>query len=118
LTFDAKDQPPRVAVRARIILLLSEGKSNKDVAEILRVTPKTVARWKNRFLLSLNTKILRWQTDKYRRGRPRISVDVAYRLKRVLLKVEPPNGKRWTYRALAKKVGISEASVRKMITFS
>jgi DNA-binding NarL/FixJ family response regulator len=36
--------------RARILLLAAAGQQNKDIAAMLSMTPKKVARWRQRFL--------------------------------------------------------------------
>ena len=39
-----------LVVRAQIILLAGEGKQNKEIAETLRVSRQTVAKWRGRFV--------------------------------------------------------------------
>ena len=39
-----------LAQRARIILACAEGKSNREIAEQVRVTKQTVGKWRSRFL--------------------------------------------------------------------
>src|SRR5438067_1847416 len=41
---------PALARRARIVLVCAEGHDNHTVARKLRVTPRTVGKWRNRFL--------------------------------------------------------------------
>jgi DNA-binding CsgD family transcriptional regulator len=40
----------RLALRAEIILLAAEGKTNQQIARQLHTTPKTVSLWRRRFL--------------------------------------------------------------------
>ena len=40
----------RLALRAEIILLAAEGKTNLQIARQLHTTPKTVSLWRRRFL--------------------------------------------------------------------
>lgn len=42
---------PRLALRAEIILLAAEGKTNREIAKQLKTTPKTVSLWRRRFFL-------------------------------------------------------------------
>jgi hypothetical protein len=45
----AHTAPHWEVVRARIVLLASEGTSNKEIAERLDTTPQTVCKWRKRF---------------------------------------------------------------------
>lgn len=40
----------RLALRAEIILLAAEGKTNQQIAQQLHTSPKTVSLWRRRFL--------------------------------------------------------------------
>jgi len=40
----------RLALRAQIILLAAEGKTNQQIAQQLHTSPKTVSLWRRRFL--------------------------------------------------------------------
>ena len=55
-------------VRARIVLACAEGRSNKDVADLLTVTPGTVGKWRRRFLRMGMAGL----DDGMRSGRPRM----------------------------------------------
>ena len=44
-----RNLPASVAQRMRIVLLLSEGTSYRDIEEKLGAAPSTVSRWKQRF---------------------------------------------------------------------
>jgi transposase len=57
----------RLLERARIILLASQGKSNKVIAELLQTREATVSKWRNRFILHG----LKGLQDKLRSGKPR-----------------------------------------------
>ena len=41
---------PRLALRARIVLAAASGSRNREIADQLCVSPKTVALWRRRFL--------------------------------------------------------------------
>jgi transposase-like protein len=53
-------------VRARIVLLASEGTSNKEIAKRLYTTPQTVCKWRKRFY----EEGLNGLEDRPRSGRP------------------------------------------------
>jgi len=59
---------PAMRLRARIVLACAEGRSNKDVADLLTVTAGTVGKWRRRFL-RLGMAGL---DDGLRSGRPRM----------------------------------------------
>ena len=42
--------PSRLALRARIVLLAADGKTNQQIAQQLATSPKTVSLWRRRFL--------------------------------------------------------------------
>ena len=41
--------PDRLALRAKIILLAADGRTNQEIASQLRTTPRTVSLWRRRF---------------------------------------------------------------------
>ena len=55
-------------LRARIVLASAEGRSNKEVADLLKVTPGTVGKWRRRFLRMGMAGL----DDGMRSGRPRM----------------------------------------------
>jgi DNA-binding GntR family transcriptional regulator/DNA-binding CsgD family transcriptional regulator len=55
-------------LRSRIVLACAEGQSNKDVADLLAVTPGTVGKWRRRFLRMGMAGL----DDGMRSGRPRM----------------------------------------------
>ncbi|MFI7065497.1 FCD domain-containing protein [Kribbella sp. NPDC050124] len=59
---------PAMRLRARIVLACAEGQSNKDVADLLAVTPGTVGKWRRRFLRMGMAGL----DDGMRSGRPRM----------------------------------------------
>lgn len=97
-------------LRARIILCRSEGMSQEDVAEHLKVSLGCVNKWSQRFeqagLDGLN--------DKSGRGRkPTIALA---KVERVITEAgqAPKCRQRWSTRTLAAEVGISPASVQRI----
>ena len=105
----AADQSnPRLALRARIILLCAEGKQVKDIAEELSERPNTVILWRNRFSergleglknLPRGKNAFRYGND----ARDRILSTI---------KEPPPNGmSRWTGQLLSKELSIPAAVI-------
>jgi transposase len=98
--------------RARIVLLAAEGRQDKQIASAMKITPKKVSRWRNRFL-TLGMAGL--ERDASRPGRTaKITASLARRVVRMTTQQKPPNATHWSTRSMAGAVGISEASVRRI----
>lgn len=97
----------RDALRARIVLLRAEGRSEAEVAASAGVSVNTVSLWSRRFELSG----LKGLVDSPGRGRkPSLPES---KLQQVITKVTqpPPGRQRWSTRSMASAVGISRQSV-------
>jgi transposase len=104
--------PQRVAMRARIVLLANEGSSARQIARRLGISTRTVAVWFQRFGSGGPQALL---SDAPGRGRkPTVTMPARSRLVE-LLATSPPQGQRWTVRTLAAALGISRASVHRML---
>ena len=104
--------PARVVERARIVLLAAEGRQDKQIASAVKITPKKVARWRSRFL-TLGMAGL--ERDASRPGRtPKITASLVRRVVRMTTQQTPANATHWSTRSMARAVGISEASVRRI----
>ena len=44
----SRSLPARVVERARIVLLIAEGQQDKEVAQVMKITPKKASRWRKR----------------------------------------------------------------------
>jgi transposase len=99
---------PHLALRARIILVSSTGKSDLDVAQAVRVHPKTVGMWRRRFVEHRMDGLF----DEPRVGAPRSIDDAAVEEIVVQTLESTPEGcTHWSTRKMAKHAGISFASV-------
>jgi transposase len=97
-----------LALRARIVLGCSAGRSNRAVARSVGVTTQTVGKWRGRFLAQR----LRGLRDQPRSGAPRSISDAL--VEAVLAKTlheRPPDAPRWSSRRLASALGISQRAV-------
>lgn len=103
--------PQRVARRARIVLLLGDGHSARAIARQLGVSTHTVSLWRRRYAAGGPESLLR---DAPGRGRKATVTGYAHARVRALLATPPPDG-RWTVRALAAAIGISRASVHRVL---
>jgi transposase len=104
----------RIVRRARIVLLATEGCSSREIASRLGVSTHTVSLWRRRFQAGGSSALMR---DAPGRGRKvTVTANADSRL-RTLLATPPPAG-RWTVRSLATAMGISRASVHRVLKAS
>ena len=102
--------PKRVVERARIILLAFEGKQNREIAETLGVTRRTVGRWRSRFAAQGIAGI---EKDAPRPGRRRcLPEDLVEEVVRKTTQEKPPKATHWSTRSLAKAMGVIVRTVR------
>ncbi len=98
----------RTAMRAKIILECARGRSNREVADKLRVTTATVGKWRQRFV-ELRLKGL---GDAPRPGQPRrISDDQVEEVVTRTLESRPANATHWSTRSMAKAVGLNQNAI-------
>ena len=108
----ARSLPARVVERSRLILMAAVGKQDKEIAARLRITPKKVARWRDRFLQAGMAGLL---LDAPRPGRkPSISTALIEKVVEKTTQDKPANATHWSTRTMAAAVGISEASIRRI----
>src|ERR1700691_3911028 len=102
----------RVALRSRIVLLAAEGKQHERISEELKISPRMAALWRERFLLRGVEGLLK---DAPRRGRtPSIPAAMVNTVIKKTTQTTPANATHWSTRTMAREVGISEASVRRI----
>ncbi len=99
--------------RCRMILRCAEGLPNKAVAAELGVHEHTVGKWRRRFLKGR----LDGLSDEPRSGRPRTIEDdrVAQVIERTL-NAAPVDTTHWSLRSMAREVGLSHTTVRRIWT--
>ena len=100
-----------MALRARIVLVCSEGAQNQEVAAKLDVCQATVSKWRRRFAIH-RVEGLR---DEPRPGAPR-TVDDA-RIEAVVtatLESVPPDATHWSSRGMAAASGLSVSTVQRV----
>ena len=104
--------PVRVALRSRIILLAADGLQNLQIASELNISVRMAALWRKRFLALGMAGVLR---DAPRPGRtPSISASTVEQVVSKTTQTTPTNATHWSTRMMAREVGISEASVRRI----
>ena len=98
----------RLALRARIVLACSEGRSNTQVAASLNITLPTVGKWRKRFVEDR----LEGLADEPRPGAPRTLEDA--RIEEVItktLKSKPEDATHWSTRSMARTLGLSQTAI-------
>src|SRR5439155_313665 len=103
----------RVAERARIVLLAASGQQDKEIAAVMAMTPKKVSRWRKRYLA---LGVVGLEKDAPRPGRkPTIGTRLTKRVVTMTTRQQPTNATHWSTRTMAAAVGISQASMRRIL---
>jgi transposase len=98
----------RLAQRSRIVLRCAAGLDNDEVAAELGVHAKTVGKWRRRFLV----RRLDGLSDEPRPGVPRTVLDdKVEEIVRRTIEETPPEATHWSTRSMARRVGVSAATV-------
>ncbi|HEX6362917.1 MAG TPA: helix-turn-helix domain-containing protein, partial [Albitalea sp.] len=105
--------PKALALRARIVLSCALGRSNDEVARLFDVAPKTVGKWRARFL----EKRLAGLVDEPRSGAPHKldEAEVARLVTTALTAAAPADHARWSGRALGQRFGVSQSTVSRVL---
>jgi transposase len=108
----AQAAPHRQVLRARVLLMAAEGVANAVIAEEVGVTPVTVRTWRKEFaadgLAGLDT------IRKGRGRKPSISEETVAEIVRLTTTTRPPGATHWSCRTMAKRVGVSAATVQRI----
>lgn len=100
-----------LAMRSRVVLLAAEGLSNTAIAGKLSVTLHTVGKWRKRYLESG----LDGLADEPRPGTARkLSDEDVERVLALTLESTPSDATHWSTRSMAKRVGLSRASIHRI----
>jgi transposase len=108
----AQAAPHRQVLRARVLLMAAEGMANAVIAGEVAVTPVTVRSWRNRFAAD---GLAGMDKIGYGRGRkPSISEETIAEIVRLTTTTAPPVTTHWSCRTMAKRVGVSPATVQRI----
>ena len=100
-----------LALRARMILGCTNGRSNIAVAADLEVSDETVGKWRSRFL----ERRLDGLSDEPRSGRPRAVTDEdVERVITLTLESTPKDATHWSTRSMAQRSGLSHTTVSRI----
>ncbi len=107
-----RSTPARLVLRAKIVLLATKGKQNKDIAWELGVDRSIAGRWRSRFAQHGLAGI---EKDAPRGGRKPTKRNKLVRLIiKKTTKETPSNATHWSTRSLAKKLGASQSMVHRV----
>jgi transposase len=107
-----RSTPARLMQRAKIVLLAAEGKENREIAVELGIMRHTVGRWRSRFARLGLSGI---QRDAPRSGRlPTLSQELVLEIVRKTTQETPADATHWSTRSMAKAVGVSASTVRRV----
>jgi len=100
-----------LAMRSRVVLLAAEGKNNTTIAGQLAVTLQTVGKWRQRYL----DQGLDGLIDEPRPGTSRkLSDRDVERVLALTLESTPADATHWSTRSMAKRTGLSRASIHRI----
>lgn len=107
-----RSTPARLVQRAQIVLLAAEGRQNRDIAAALGTDRLTAGRWRQRFV---RFRIRGIEKDAPRPGRrPRFSQELVQEIVRKTTQDTPADATHWSTRRMAKVMGVSEATIRRI----
>lgn len=100
-----------LSMRARIILVCAEGKTNTVVAEEMGLAKQTVGKWRSRFIGRRLDGLL----DEPRPGGPRTIVDAdVERVVTLTLETTPAEATHWSTRSMAARTGLSQSAISRI----
>jgi len=100
-----------ISTRAQIILHCADGLTDKQVAEQLKVCPRTVGSWRKRFL----SEGLGGLSDAPRAGAPRsISDEDVENVIKLTLESLPRDAPHWSTRSMARQSGMSQTAISRI----
>jgi transposase len=104
--------PARHVERAKIVLLAFEGKQNREIAQILGMTRRTVGRWRSRFAKKGVAGI---KKDAPRPGRRAwLPEQLVEEVVRKTTQEKPANATHWSTRSMAKAMGVSASTISRI----
>lgn len=108
----SRTAPHQQVLRARVLLMAADGEANIRIAEDVGVTPVTVRAWRRRFSEDGLSGL-----DKIRAGRgrkPSIPEETIAEIVRLTTTTTPDGATHWSCRTMAKRVGVSSATVQRI----
>ena len=108
----SRTAPHRDVLRARALLMAADGFANTRIAEEVQISPATVAAWRERFSAE---GLKNFSAVRAGRGRkPSIPSAKVEEIVRLTLRETPPSETHWSCRSMAKRAGVSPATVQRI----
>ena len=104
--------PQQVAQRCRIILAAAKGQQDKDIAKRMEINFKTVALWRQRFCSEGPDSL--WEVAAGRGRKPQFTTDKIDEIIKATLQTRPAGATHWSCRTMAKKHGVSKATINRI----
>src|SRR5258705_2135643 len=104
----------REVVRAKALLMASEGAANTAIAQALSVSPASVANWRARFAEDGLAKL--GQVRKGRGRKPSIPQDKIDEILDLTQNYRPQGQTHWSCRTMAEAVGVSKDTVQRVLS--
>ena len=105
-----RNLPHKIVLRAKIILMASEGKSNTMIAKTLSVSRPTVIHWRTSFI----EKGLAGLEDVPKPGRPAVVSNDSIQDIILSTMTKPNHATHWSTRMMAKEKGVSHMTVQRI----
>jgi transposase len=102
----------REVQRAKVLLMAADGVANARIATSVGVTPVTVRAWRSRFADEGLAKLGRVRAGRGRK--PSISAAKIEEIVGLTMHETPPGETHWSCRSMAKRVGVSPATVQRI----
>ena len=102
----------RVVQRAQVLLLAGDGVSNSEISEVAGVSRPTVLAWRGQF--EKDGLIGFGEVAKGRGRKPLISDEKVADIVELTLRSKPEGETHWSCRSMAKRAGVSPASVQRI----
>jgi transposase len=102
----------RVVQRARVLLLAGDGVSNSEISEVVGISRPTVLAWRGQFEKDGLSGF--GEVAKGRGRKPSISDEKVAEIVELTLHSKPEGATHWSCRSMAKRAGVSSASVQRI----
>ena len=108
----AHTAPHQQVLRAKVLLMAADGEANTRIAEEVGVTPVTVRSWRERFSQDGLAGLGKIRVGRGRK--PSISEETIAEIVRLTTTTTPDGATHWSCRTMAKRVGVSSATVQRI----
>jgi len=108
----AKTSPQRTVLRARVCLLAADGLSNRSIAQTLKTSRPTVVQWRKRFEERGPGGLA--EDAPHGASTRALPAEKVNAIVEATLHTTPPDATHWSTRAMAKAMGVSNATIARI----